>query len=179
MNRKSIAVMNWRNRTKLKLVEYKGGKCQRCGYDKLIPSVFEFHHRNSEEKDFTIGGKSWSYERLKKEVDKCDMLCRNCHAETHDELIQESRQLRMEAVKKKVVTKRKCPQCKKEFTPPGNKYKFCSVSCVRLFQRKAERPSKAKLKREIQEIGNWCAIGRKYKVSDNAVRKWARQYGLI
>jgi len=40
------------------------------------------------------------------------------------------------------------------------------------------RPSRERLKSEIS-IMNWCSLGRKYGVSDNAVRKWARQYGLI
>jgi hypothetical protein len=78
------AVINWRKRTKIKLVEYKGGKCERCGYDKY-PEVLEFHHKDPNEKDFSISGKSWSFERLKKEVDKCILLCANCHRETHIE----------------------------------------------------------------------------------------------
>ena len=39
--------------------------------------------------------------------------------------------------------------------------------------RKANRPSKEQLLREIEET-NYCAVGRKYGVSDNAVRKWLR-----
>jgi hypothetical protein len=43
----------------------------------------EFHHLDPNEKDFSIGGKSWSLERLKKEVDKCILICANCHRELH------------------------------------------------------------------------------------------------
>ena len=174
-----MAVMNWRNRTKLKLIEYKGGGCSRCGYNKPIPSVYDFHHKNPKEKDFTISGKSWSYERLQIEADKCDLYCKNCHAEIHDGLVQESRKLRMGLIKKTIVAKRICPQCKKEFTPPSNKRKFCSVSCTKLFQRKVKRPTRKILDKEIREIDNWCALGRKYGVTDNAVRKWAKSYGLL
>ena len=67
MNRRSAAVMNWRNRTKEKLINYKGGKCEKCGYKSDMFSVYEFHHRDPEQKDFTISGKSWSFERLKNE----------------------------------------------------------------------------------------------------------------
>lgn len=77
-------VIEWRRRAKIKLVEYKGGKCERCGYDKCIKAL-EFHHLNPKEKDFTISGKSWSFERLKKEVDKCILVCSNCHSEIHEE----------------------------------------------------------------------------------------------
>jgi len=46
----------------------------------------EFHHINPEEKEFTIGGKNYSIERMKKEVDKCVLVCGNCHSEIHEEL---------------------------------------------------------------------------------------------
>lgn len=78
----SESVINWRKRVKIKLVEYKGGKCEICGYNKYV-EVLEFHHKDTKEKDFTISGKSWSYERLKKEVDKCIIVCSNCHKEIH------------------------------------------------------------------------------------------------
>lgn len=78
-------VVDWRKRTKMKLVEYKGGKCVRCGYNKLIKAL-EFHHLNPDEKDFTVSGKSWSFEKLKNEVDKCILVCSNCHIEIHDEI---------------------------------------------------------------------------------------------
>ena len=80
-------VIDWRKRTKVKLVEYKGGKCCKCGYNKSIKAL-EFHHINPNEKDFTISGKSWSFEKLKREVDKCVLLCANCHIETHEEILQ-------------------------------------------------------------------------------------------
>ena len=67
------------------LVNYKGGKCERCGYDKCVQAL-QFHHLNPDEKDFAISGKSYSFERLKKEVDKCIMVCANCHIEIHEEL---------------------------------------------------------------------------------------------
>ena len=79
------SVIYWRKKAKIKLVEYKGGKCEKCGYDKCIDAL-EFHHLNPDEKDFTIGGKSWSFEKLKKESDKCILVCSNCHKEIHYEL---------------------------------------------------------------------------------------------
>lgn len=79
---KSKDVIDWRKRTKLKLIEYKGGKCEICGYNKC-EAVLQFHHINPKEKDFSISGKSWSFEKLKQEVDKCMLLCANCHTEKH------------------------------------------------------------------------------------------------
>lgn len=88
LNRKSQlvkGVIEWRRRKKIELVEYKGGECERCGYNKCIDAL-EFHHKNPNEKDFTISGKSWSFERLKKEADKCILVCSNCHKEIHFEI---------------------------------------------------------------------------------------------
>ena len=79
---KSEAVIRWRNRVKTKLVEYKGGKCQCCGYNRCIRAL-EFHHLDPSQKDFTISGKSKSFETLKNEADKCILVCSNCHKEIH------------------------------------------------------------------------------------------------
>lgn len=89
-NNSKKSVSDWRKRTKIKLVEYKGGKCEVCGYDKMV-SVLQFHHNNPLEKDFTISGKSWSYEKLRLEVDKCILLCANCHLEIHENIRNEKR----------------------------------------------------------------------------------------
>ncbi len=79
------SVINWRKRKKIELINYKGGCCEKCGYNKSITAL-QFHHRDPKEKDFGIGGKSYSIDRLKKEVDKCILVCANCHAEIHDEI---------------------------------------------------------------------------------------------
>ena len=80
---KSEAVIMWRKRTKMKLVDYKGGKCQLCDYNKSL-NALHFHHLNSNEKDFSISGKSLSFDKLKSEVDKCILVCSNCHSEIHE-----------------------------------------------------------------------------------------------
>ena len=82
--RRSKKVVNWRKRTKRKLIKYKGSKCLICGYDKDVPPVYDFHHRDRDIKEFMIS-KSYgkSFDKLKKEVDKCDLLCGNCHQELH------------------------------------------------------------------------------------------------
>lgn len=68
---------------KLKAVNYLGGKCAICGYDNCIEAL-EFHHINPEEKEFAISGKfNISWEKLKHELDKCQLLCANCHRELH------------------------------------------------------------------------------------------------
>ena len=70
---------------KLDCIDYKGGKCQKCGYKKCQAAI-EFHHRIPEQKDFSINNnlnRRNIDDRIKKELDKCDILCANCHREEH------------------------------------------------------------------------------------------------
>ena len=70
-------------RKKILLVEYKGGCCEKCGYDKNY-AAFDFHHINPKNKDPTFKNlRYWSVEKAKSEVDKCLLLCANCHREEH------------------------------------------------------------------------------------------------
>lgn len=69
-------------------VDYKGGSCELCGYNKCL-SALEFHHKDPAKKDFEI-----SKSRLKKmddetikELDKCNLVCANCHREIHYQII--------------------------------------------------------------------------------------------
>lgn len=77
----------YRVNIKQRLVDYKGGKCQICGYNRCI-NALEFHHVNPEEKDFTISGGTKSFDTLKPEIDKCILVCSNCHREIHAGLIK-------------------------------------------------------------------------------------------
>ena len=78
-------VKSFRQKTKEKAIEYKGGKCEKCGYNKCS-WAFEFHHLDSEEKDFGISSyATLAWDKIKKELDKCVMVCANCHRELHYE----------------------------------------------------------------------------------------------
>ena len=72
---------------KKQLVEYKGGKCEKCGYDKCMRAL-HFHHINP--KKFEISAylrlSHFNMQELYEEVDKCQLLCANCHAEIHEQL---------------------------------------------------------------------------------------------
>lgn len=74
-----------KNSTKIKResVLYLGGKCLCCGFDKCDRSL-HFHHRDPLTKE---GGfnemRNWSAKRRKEELDKCDLLCANCHMAYH------------------------------------------------------------------------------------------------
>jgi len=103
------------------------------------------------------------------------IVCPNCAAtlETHC-----GRKLRLES--------RSCLRCGTEFTPRYGTNRYCSRKCGQRWdrsslrgprpdRRKVERPPYTQLRKEVLEAG-YLATGRKYGVSDNAVRKWIRAY---
>ena len=76
-----------RDLNKTKAVEYKGGKCNRCSLIFECLDVYDFHHRDPNEKEGSPSRLMYSnWEKLSKEIDKCDLLCSNCHKITHWEL---------------------------------------------------------------------------------------------
>lgn len=77
------------NAMKIKVVELRGGKCEKCGYDKCIDAL-EFHHLDPAIKEFELGntGGLPSFEKYLEEASKCILLCANCHREEHWHLKQ-------------------------------------------------------------------------------------------
>lgn len=73
-----------RMRNKMLAVSYLGGECKECGF-KGDPSSFTFHHRDSSLKEFGVSSElnRMSWERIRKELDKCDLLCLACHGKKH------------------------------------------------------------------------------------------------
>lgn len=77
------AVQRRRFKTKENLKLLFGGKCQICGYDKYLGAL-EFHHLNPSNKSFEISKRqTMALDLLKKEADKCILVCSNCHKEIH------------------------------------------------------------------------------------------------
>lgn len=67
---------------KIMAINYLGGQCKKCGEKNILKLTF--HHRENDKKDFEIGhylDRHWS--RIEPELDKCDLLCCNCHYEIH------------------------------------------------------------------------------------------------
>ena len=73
-----------RQRRKQKCINYKGGKCQICGYNKCNAAL-QFHHKDPNQKEFGLSskGRPIAWEKTKKELNKCEILCANCHSEIH------------------------------------------------------------------------------------------------
>lgn len=74
-----------RKKIKRQAVEYLGGKCQRCGYKTERMIAYDFHHKDPTKKDFSIGQQAKSFESIKSELDKCELLCVLCHRFEHED----------------------------------------------------------------------------------------------
>jgi len=81
------AVARRRRELRLKAIAYGGGCCQRCGY-KTCFRALSFHHKDPDKKDFGLSarGLTRSWEKIKNELDKCILVCANCHMELHSEI---------------------------------------------------------------------------------------------
>lgn len=131
MNKNSLKVIRYRIRLKVRLIEYKGGKCEICGYSKPVSSVYHFHHRDPKTKEFNISGCTLGMERLKAEVDKCDLLCANCHAETHDKEWSDNRVDILDIGRiREPKQPRFCKHCSCSYVPKRKEQEYCSRACT-------------------------------------------------
>ena len=76
---------NFRRKRKELLVDRAGGGCIKCGYKKSIAAL-AFPNRRPKEKLFALCRKSMTkaWSSILEEFDKCDLVCKNCHAEIHE-----------------------------------------------------------------------------------------------
>jgi hypothetical protein len=74
--------VDYRRRLKARAIAYKGGKCVLCGYCKCNGAL-EFHHLSRSSKTFGLSKKGMirSWPSIEKELDKCVLICANCHRE--------------------------------------------------------------------------------------------------
>lgn len=84
----TIQTLNRMQKLKKLMVDYKGGCCLICGYNKYMGAL-EFHHLNPKEKDFNLSHmKKYTFDdRIKNELDKCILVCSNCHREIHGKVV--------------------------------------------------------------------------------------------
>lgn len=65
-------------------VDYKGGSCSICGYNKSLAAL-DFHHIDPSQKDSKWNNFRGKFtKKHKNELDKCILVCSNCHREIHN-----------------------------------------------------------------------------------------------
>jgi 5-methylcytosine-specific restriction endonuclease McrA len=144
------------SKLRLKLIEQgvKEQKCEKCGLDKWMdkPIPLELHHIDEN--------------RFNNKLENLQILCSNCHMQTHD--YSNTKKLFQKPEKVKKINNCSC----------GNKIDLRSelcVNCSKIKQRKTERPPYEKLIDDINNLG-YSRTGKKYDVSDNTIRKWISYY---
>ena len=162
---------------KFELIELMGGCCQKCGYNKNI-SAFDFHHKDPTKKEYQLDIRklaNTTMVKLMKEVEKCELLCSNCHRETHSPHLEMSNvkllinDIDSSVLEMKKVGKPKCLDCECEI---NYTHKRCRV-CSNKNKQTVERPDLEMLLKEIEEYSQeWCA--KKYGVSRSSVRRWIK-----
>lgn len=184
----AMKMVSLHRRTKLKAIEYKGGKCERCGYSRS-PAALTFHHRDPAQKDFSISSKNWRWERVRDELDKCELLCSNCHNEEHERLDRERLEAEHARIRKLVperpihpTRKLTCSTCGASFRRPRSAVRstkvYCSTNCVSESQEKTDWPSEEKLKKLVWDHPV-THVAKMFGVSDKAVKKRCRKLGVI
>lgn len=83
------AVKNRRKKLREMARASKGSKCQICGYNKCQRAL-SFHHLDPKNKEFDLStdGLTRSWKRIEKEIQKCVLVCANCHMEIHEGITQ-------------------------------------------------------------------------------------------
>lgn len=183
MSKQQTRQTRYHNIRKETIIDIMGGSCKLCGYNKCSAAL-ELHHIDPSQKDFTFSkSKNISWEKIDSELQKCILLCANCHREIHynnsDMALTSSYDSikgkeAFEKVKKsKETTKYFCKNCGIEV---GYKSEYCPT-CASVLKRVVERPERDELKKLIREKP-FTQIGKMFGVSDNAIRKWCLSYNL-
>lgn len=85
------AVAKRRKKIREMAIDYLGGKCIFCGYDRCSAAL-DFHHIDESLKKFGLSqdGLTRSWEKTERELQKCILVCANCHREIHSGILQPS-----------------------------------------------------------------------------------------
>ncbi|KKN28805.1 hypothetical protein LCGC14_0850490 [marine sediment metagenome] len=83
----SCVVASSRRRTRLRAIKARGGACVVCGYDRSYWAL-AFHHIDPATKSFHISGNTRAWTKVKSEIQKCTLVCHNCHSEIHAGMVQ-------------------------------------------------------------------------------------------
>lgn len=145
------------HRLKLRLLKdgIKEHKCEMCNLTEWLnePIPIELHHVDGD--------------RFNNLLDNLQILCPNCHSKTPNNSGRGKSKKKIKETKEKKI----------KFCECGIIIKTNSKTCKDCYKRttKVERPKFQVLINDISELG-YSGTGRKYGVSDNAIRKWVKKY---
>ena len=161
-------------RRKMKLIEMRGGCCERCGYDRNL-AAFDFHHKDGTIKESKLdirilSNRTWKF--IMSEFEKCEVLCANCHREEHNinfdvsnikDLLKSERQYKIDRGYK---GKPKCIDCNIEINYKSKRCAPCEKE-----RRSKDKPEFELLLEDSKKMSR-TNMGKKYGVSRTTIRRW-------
>jgi len=163
-------------RQQLAFIKLETG-CSKCGY-KEHPSALHFHHRDPSQKKFDISRCGYyGMEDLLNEINKCDVICANCHSIEHSNWDFTS-EIKMKTVKKRKLMNERV--LKKYFCDCGNTIHYRSTRCLpcsRKNKKSGNLPNDKTLKEEIWKTP--CEhVANKYGISGSYLSRYCRDKGI-
>lgn len=176
----------------ISIIKTKYG-CQNCGCKDEI--CLDYHHIDPKTKLYEVGSliSKKNIDLIVTEINKCIVVCSNCHRRIHAEQINLSQSKQcsetVEQFKQLLIKCGKKEQCyrpRKNCVPKTGAY-LCKCGnrksikgkqchkCYKISLRRTERPSKEELD-QLLLTNSYCAVARMYNVSDNTIRKWEKSY---
>ena len=181
-------VRSSQKRRRINLRRMCGDKCALCGQNKT-PIALEFHHIKPENKSFAINdGHSRKLIDDIAEVEKCIMVCANCHREIHSGFYDEEelwkKQIIIEEIKQELLQtvekrgeKNYCIDCGQEILKHSTRCRICNQKFITARKIDQYPMSKEELKEMIRTM-SFVAIGEKYHCTDNNIKKYCKGYNL-
>ena len=152
---------------KYEIIQERGGSCELCGYNKNMAAL-EFHHKDPNEKDFGIDMRTFSntkLETLKLELDKCKLLCANCHREIHNqELMLDNIPNLLKEVDKVSFSNphgQVCPECGERFPKSKGKI-YCSTECR---EKSKGYPTIEELNEQYAILKSWDKVANHFNIT--------------
>lgn len=174
----SCLVNNRRFEFKRRSIAYKGGRCENCGYCKSVRAL-TFHHIDPSTKSFGIANahcRSW--EVVQAELDKCIMLCANCHAEEHERLDLRTEYSKVWNKQKPSQASDICDGCGGKKTQRKNvKLCFKCTNAKLLSGMKIIWPNNEELHRLVWEMPT-SKLASILRISDRAIGKRCQKLGI-
>ena len=90
----------------------------------------------------------------------------------------ETRHVQPKSRKKQVLEPKYCEYCGKELEGRARQNKYCSQECSHKANG-SKRPDVLTLLEDFKELKSFVQVSKKYGVTDNAVRKWCKLYGIL
>jgi len=180
-------IKDHRKLTKERVFYVMGERCALCGLSDPCMDIYDFHHINPQEKDFTISqglyNNAWT--TLVKELKKSTLLCANCHRKLHSDFEKYSKNLKSSFIQERAdeITKpiedlktHKVYYCKNCGKIISSGVERCP-ECEKINRRVVDRSDRLQLK-ELIRTESFVQIGLAFGVTDNAIRKWCVGYNL-